>query len=120
MSSRVYRPDRWVILELKKEGFGAFYKILAGWSGGYLDGDEYRVSSKIDKFSKEDNIIRFTNRSGSTYECNVDLEGFSSLTSSIYSQVSSDKSKKNYVAQIDFIDFEEKFKEDLEEEFQND
>jgi hypothetical protein len=39
-------PDSWVILEVNHEG-KQFQKILSGWSGGYLDGDSWRMSSPI-------------------------------------------------------------------------
>lgn len=39
-------PDNWVILEIEHEG-EKFQKILAGWSGSYLYGDSWRMSSPI-------------------------------------------------------------------------
>lgn len=35
----VYTPDTWVILEIQSAG-ETFYKVLGGWSGGYLNGLE--------------------------------------------------------------------------------
>jgi hypothetical protein len=34
-----YEPDNWVILEISRtqENDIPFHKVLAGWSGGYLD-----------------------------------------------------------------------------------
>ena len=44
-------PDSWVIVEVNHEG-ERFQKILSGWSGSYLYGDSWRISSQI----KEMNI----------------------------------------------------------------
>ncbi len=39
-------PDAWVIVEVNHEG-EQFQKIIAGWSGGYLNGNSWRLSSPI-------------------------------------------------------------------------
>ena|SRR5210317_541666 len=41
-------PDSWVIIEVNHKG-KQFQKILAGWSGSYLYGDSWRLSSPIKK-----------------------------------------------------------------------
>ena len=33
-----YNPDNWVVI--KMSGNDPHYRVLAGWSGGYLDGEE--------------------------------------------------------------------------------
>ena len=40
----VYQPDNWIIVELPNN---TGYKILAGWSGGYLHGNSWRLNSGI-------------------------------------------------------------------------
>ena len=50
-----YRPDNWVVIKFTQQvksgntGYGrtekVFYKVLGGWSGGYLDGDSWRMNS---------------------------------------------------------------------------
>jgi len=39
-------PDAWVIIEVNHNG-EQFQKVLAGWSGSYLYGDSWRMSSPI-------------------------------------------------------------------------
>ena len=47
-------PDSWVVLKITAET-GVIYKVLAGWSGGYLDGDSWRLNSGINiVFERED------------------------------------------------------------------
>ena len=52
-----YTPDNWVVLKITNTkrsgntGYGrteqVLYKVLAGWGGGYLDGDSWRMNSGI-------------------------------------------------------------------------
>ena len=51
-----YRPDNWVVIKLK--GDDPHYRVLAGCSGGYLDGDSWRMNSGIvlaEELNKIDN-----------------------------------------------------------------
>jgi len=41
----MYNPDNWVVI--KMNGDDPHYRVLAGWSGGYLDGDSWRMNSGI-------------------------------------------------------------------------
>lgn len=63
-----YRPDNWVILKIKSPT-ETFYKVLAGWSGGYLDGDSWRMNSGIDSVDELKNVYMFKGSSGSVYTC---------------------------------------------------
>jgi hypothetical protein len=37
-----YTPDSWVVLKVKEgKGTFPFYKVLAGWSGGFLYGSSW-------------------------------------------------------------------------------
>ena len=42
-----YTPDSWVIVKIQSEQHGTIYKVLAGWSGSYLYGDSWKLSSGI-------------------------------------------------------------------------
>ena len=46
-----YTPDNWVIIEIKSEA-KPFYKVLAGWSGGYGGGGSWRMNSGINHSQK--------------------------------------------------------------------
>lgn len=62
-----YTPDNWVILKLptlKDE-----YKVLAGWSGGYLEGDMWRFNSGISKIDEKEDYYNIHGYSGSVYKC---------------------------------------------------
>ena len=66
----VYVPDNWVVVHLK--GDTPHYRVLAGWSGGYLDGDSWRANSGITKVDQAGDYFLFYGSSGSCYECHKD------------------------------------------------
>jgi len=59
-----YYPDSWVVVKVKDTGV---YKVLAGWSGGYLDGDSWRMNSGITSVADAGDYWRFYGASGSCY-----------------------------------------------------
>lgn len=68
--SNYYCPDNWVVIRLK--GDDPHYRILAGWSGGYLTGDSWRMNSGIvscQEFSDYTEYFVFKGSSGSEYRC---------------------------------------------------
>jgi len=65
-----YYPHNWVVLKLKADkGADPIYKVLAGWSGGYLDGDSWRMNSGITSVVEENKSFEFYGESGSCYVC---------------------------------------------------
>lgn len=69
----MYTPDNWVILRIAHAD-EVIYKILAGWSGGYLDGSSWRLNSGITRVEEDDDEIRFYGHSGSVYHCRKHAE----------------------------------------------
>jgi hypothetical protein len=67
-------PDNWVILkiETQNETIETYYKVLGGWSGGYLDGDSWRMNSGIVSHERDGDYWLFHGHSGSVYRCHVD------------------------------------------------
>ena len=62
-----YTPDNWVVVKVK--GDDPHYRVLAGWSGGYLDGDSWRMNSGITEVNASDDYFYFKGSSGSDYRC---------------------------------------------------
>jgi len=62
-----YTPDNWVVLKITNEG-ETLYKVLAGWSGGYLDGDSWRMNSGITRVEDHETYYSFYGYSGSVYK----------------------------------------------------
>jgi hypothetical protein len=83
-----YTPDAWVLIELKDPDTRLpFRKVLAGWIGGYLHGDSWRLSSGVTKIVPNNNGYAIHNESGSIYHVGTPNERFTSLTWSIYQKI---------------------------------
>jgi hypothetical protein len=64
-----YIPDRWCVLEFDSEVTGKTDKVFAGWYGGFAGADSWKLSSGIIKTEDKGDFYRFTNFSGSIYDC---------------------------------------------------
>lgn len=62
-----YTCDNWVILKIK--GDYPHYRVLVGTSGGYLDGNSWRVSSGIVKVHESEDFFYLYGSCGSCYQC---------------------------------------------------
>ena len=79
----VYTPDVWVILEIKTPE-RTVYKVLAGWYGGYTQGDSWQANSGIVRVTRSKYRYLFEGYSGSVYSCSMGTEAFSGLTQQVY------------------------------------
>jgi len=78
----MYEPDKWVILRIKSERI-ITYKVLAGWYGGYLSGDAWKLNSGIVSYEETEEYYDFVGDSGSVYRCFKHAEGMSAYMGSI-------------------------------------
>ena len=62
-----YAPDNWVVLQFLEPTM--HYRVLAGWSGGYLNGDSWRLNSGITKVTEVEGVLNFHGATGSVYKC---------------------------------------------------
>lgn len=60
----MYTPDNWVIIKTKDT-----YKVLAGWSGGYLTPDNWKINSGIVSVTEDKDNYYFVGHSKSIYRC---------------------------------------------------
>ena len=79
-----YTPDRWVIVEVNN-GTEGTRKVFAGWVGGYLDGDSWKLNSGNVKEEEFDDRWEFTGYSGSVYTCYKSAYGMSGYMMNILS-----------------------------------
>ena len=84
-----YTPDKWVIIHIKDTDIK---KVLAGWSGGYLYGGSWRMSSGITNIIEEgDNnqgeYYLIENESGSVYKCYKGSQGMNMASAEIYEEI---------------------------------
>jgi hypothetical protein len=80
-----YKPDSWVVLKMKGRD-QTLYKVLGGWSGGYLNGDSWRLNSGVTKveYDVTNDQWRFHGSSGSVYVVNPESYGLRMSTAHIY------------------------------------
>ena len=80
-----YRPDNWVVLKVKEgKGTFPFYKVLAGWSGGYLQGDSWRLNSGVTEVKEDGDYYEFYGETGSCYRCHKEGYGLRMNNAGVY------------------------------------
>lgn len=65
----IYIPDKWLLVKISPKGEDSIYKVFATWSGGYLDGDSWRLNSGIVDITANETSFQFHGYSGSEYDC---------------------------------------------------
>jgi hypothetical protein len=64
----IYTPDGYAILKIQAYGSDdVVLKVFGSWSGGYLDGDSWRLNSGIIDVKEDGNTYLVTGYSGSQY-----------------------------------------------------
>ena len=97
-----YSPDNWVILKLKAGKLDSgIYKVLGGWSGGYLDGDSWRMNSGITEVKEDENYYYFYGYSGSCYRCGKQSYGLRMNNAGVYNSL---KEKEGFENQVTLMD----------------
>lgn len=82
-------PDNWVVLKITV-GEETIYKCLAGWSGGYLGSDCWKLNSgivRVDRKNKYSQYIEFYGRSGSVYHCHKNCYGLRMNNAGIFNEL---------------------------------
>ena len=75
-----YFPDRWMLVKIS--GTDPHYRVFGSWSGGYLDGDSWRLNSGVVKCVESETYpdrYEFIGHSGSKYICHKETYGIKSL-----------------------------------------
>lgn len=78
-----YAPDRWVILHITSDTEPPIRRVFAGWIGGYIHGDSWKLSSGIIQTDEFKDRYEFINHSGSKYICYKTCHGLSSYMASM-------------------------------------
>jgi hypothetical protein len=100
-------PDNWVIIKIKEDK--PFYKILAGWSGGYTSGSSWRMNSGVDSVEETDTHYKFYGESGSCYVCHKEAYGLRMNNSYVWTAL-----KERHGDKVELID-EDNWKEEMKE-----
>lgn len=78
----MYTPDCWVVLKIPaipEKEIESNYRLFAGWRGGYLDSDNWRLNSGITKVVEHPTFYKFFSESGSIYKCHPKQYGVSGV-----------------------------------------
>ena len=98
-------PDAWAIVEIKDPifpGYPPHKRIISGWSGSYLYGDSWRMSSPIKEFDIKVNEDFFTimTESGSTYTLFKSRQGLRMSNAGIYNEL-----KERFSDRVKMVEF---------------
>jgi hypothetical protein len=80
-----YTPDKWIIIKGTVNN-KTIFKVLAGWSGSYLEGQSWRINSGITKVEVNDDSYLFHGHSGSVYKCRKTGYGTNGIMNGILDQ----------------------------------
>ena len=97
VNGNMYTPDKWLMIKINSPR--PFYKILGSWSGGYLDGDSWRMNSSVVSFKEEKDYYLFYGSSGSCYKCSKHSYGVNTIGAQV-----AQKLKNKYPDKISFLD----------------
>lgn len=81
-----YTPDNWVVLKIVNDS-ETLYKVLGGWSGGYLYGDSWRMNSGITRVEEKPHHYEFYGYTGSVYKCGRKSYGLRMNNAGVYNQL---------------------------------
>lgn len=79
-----YNPHNWVVLKIDLINEPVFYKVLAGWSGSYLEGSYWRLNSGITSCTLDGDYYVFQGLSGSEYRCHRETYKIKANIGSVY------------------------------------
>jgi hypothetical protein len=80
-----YCPDAYRIILVDNH----IVKVYASWSGGYLDGDAWKLNSGTVKIEQDEHYYYFKGYSGSTYQLRKEgeISSLTSYTQSVYNEL---------------------------------
>jgi hypothetical protein len=95
-----YNPDSWVVIKMTNKD-QTFYKVLGGWSGGYLNGSSWRLNSGITRaeYDASNDRWKFYGSSGSVYNCWPESYGLKMSIAPTWDQM-----KAMYPDQVELLD----------------
>ena len=102
-----YNPDHWIIIRIDSKEHSSVYKVLATWTGSYLWGSSWKISSGVEGIEDKNDHWRLPQSSGSVYNLKKGNETIDSLASSILHRYQRDAEESNGLFSIKRVMFEE-------------
>lgn len=97
-----YNPDSWVLIKFYSEDYPeGVPKVFAGWYGGYLGSDSWKLSSGVESVVDKGDYYEFKNCSGSIYNCHKQSQQMSGYMSDIFSGWKTEEAKSEGKIRID-------------------
>jgi hypothetical protein len=82
--SKIYTPNNWQIIHGQpKDKTKGYYRIIAGWSGSYMYGTSWKVSSGCEQVFDLGDSWKVTQSSGSVYNLSKSSEYSSVATAGV-------------------------------------
>lgn len=80
--STIYTPDNWQLVHVipKDTNCNSYYRILAGWSGSFMYGNSWKLSSGCEQVLDQGDSWRVPQSSGSVYILRKNSERYSTST----------------------------------------
>jgi hypothetical protein len=103
-----YSPDRWIILKITTP-VQTIYKVLAGWWGGYLGSDRWRLNSGIKSSTFKDGMFYFHGLTESVYICHQESYGMTGLMMSVYNSMRETIEEQGEDMSLELIDENDPF-----------
>lgn len=97
-----YIPDKWLILKFLKGE--VFYKVFATWSGGYANGDEWKLNSGITKVEEDGDYYLFYGYSGSVYRCHKNGYGSNNYGYNVINSFAEGLTREGFGDKIEVLD----------------
>lgn len=86
--SSLYFPDNWQLVRvIPKDTSAAYYRILAGWSGSFMYGSSWKLSSGCERVIDEGDSWRVPQSSGSAYILRKNSERPSMVTAGVLESI---------------------------------
>ena len=94
-----YIPNNWVVIKVNLIDGEPLYKVLAGWSGSYMEGSSWQLNSGIVKVEDDGDYYLFHGNSGSIYKCHKDQYCLRTSTIGIWNMM-----QEKYPGQLEMMD----------------
>ena len=95
-----YTPDRWVLVKIQAVGHEPYYRVFAGWYGGFTHGDSWKLSSGVEKSIDHNTHYEFPQSSGSVYLCHKGSHGMSAYMMSVFANFKDDCAKNGMLFEL--------------------
>ena len=108
----MYIPDKWEIIKFC-DNKKTWFKVLASWYGGYMDCENYRLSSGLVDIIDNPDYYLMKNISGSEYKCYKNQIGLINISNSVLNRLQNLGKENNINIEICSIDEFQKHKEKI-------